>query len=71
MSLTFVLWMKALQFSPNSAAVSNLAYLSPFLSLVFIHAILGEKILASSVLGLAFIVAGILVQARWGASRGP
>lgn len=63
MGFTFVLWLKALSLSQRSAAVSNLAYLAPFISLIFIHLVVGEHIRASSVMGLALIVSGILVQA--------
>ena len=42
--------------------VSNLVYLSSFLSLVLISVIVGETILPSSVVGLAFIVGGIVIR---------
>jgi drug/metabolite transporter (DMT)-like permease len=62
MGITFFLWMKGLQLSINKAKTSTLAYLSPFISLIFIALILGETILLSSILGLVFIVGGILYQ---------
>ncbi len=62
MGITFFLWMKGLQLSLNKAKTSTLAYLSPFISLVFIDLILGEKILPSSITGLFFIVGGIVFQ---------
>lgn len=62
MGLTFVLWLKALQLSRTTAQVSIFVYASPFLSLVFIHLVVGEKIAVSTVTGLVFIIAGILVQ---------
>lgn len=43
MGITFVLWLKALKLSKTTAQVSNLIYLSPFLSLVLIHLVVGEK----------------------------
>jgi drug/metabolite transporter (DMT)-like permease len=61
MGLTFLFWLKAMQYSRESTSIANLIYLSPFLSLVFIHFILGEEILWSSAFGLALIVAGILL----------
>lgn len=61
MGITFLLWLKALQLAGDNAAVSHLAYLSPFLSLFFIRFILGETIHVSSVLGLTLIVVGILI----------
>ncbi len=62
MGITFLLWMKALQFSADKTKISALAYLSPFLSLMFIAIVLGEKIKMYSVIGLIFIVCGILIQ---------
>jgi drug/metabolite transporter (DMT)-like permease len=62
MGITFVTWLKALQFSRTTAQVSNLVYAAPFLSLFFIHFIVGEEILPSTVAGLVLIVAGIIVQ---------
>jgi drug/metabolite transporter (DMT)-like permease len=66
MGITFVLWLKALKLSQTTAQVSNLIYLSPFLSLVLIRFVVGERILLSTVIGLIFIVAGILIQQRYG-----
>lgn len=62
MGITFFLWMKALSLSENKAHTATLAYLSPFISLIFISVILGEKLFASSILGLIFIVGGIIIQ---------
>ncbi len=62
MGLTFLVWLKALQLSKNNASISNIIYLSPFISLIFIHYIVGEHILLSSIMGLAFIVGGIVIQ---------
>ncbi len=62
MGITFFLWMKGLQLSLNKAKTSTLAYLSPFISLIFIALVLGENILVSSIIGLIFIVGGILFQ---------
>lgn len=62
MSLTYFLWLIGLKYSENTAKVSNLVYLSPFLSLIFIQIILGENILLSTLVGLALIVSGIILQ---------
>jgi drug/metabolite transporter (DMT)-like permease len=62
MGITFVTWIKALQLSRTTAQVTNLVYAAPFLSLFFIHFIVGEEILPSTVAGLVLIVAGIIVQ---------
>ena len=62
MGVTFVLWLSALKLSESTAKVGNLIFLSPFLSLIFIHYFVGEDILASTFIGLVLIVAGILIQ---------
>ncbi len=62
MGITFVLWLYALQYSSTTAKVSNLIYLSPFISLIIIHFTVGETILASTVIGLLLIIAGIGLQ---------
>lgn len=62
MGITFFLWMKALQLSVNKAKTSTLAYLSPFISLIFISLILKETLFYSSIIGLVLIVGGILIQ---------
>jgi drug/metabolite transporter (DMT)-like permease len=56
--------MKAMQLSENNAKTGNLIFLSPFLSLVFIHFILGEKIFFTTFIGLAFIISGIWFQQK-------
>lgn len=62
MSITFVIWLSALKFSSDTAKVSNLIYLSPFLALFIIRLSVGEAILPSTVIGLSIIVAGIILQ---------
>lgn len=62
MGITFVIWMGALRLSKNTSLVSNLIYASPFCSLIFIHFIVGEDILLSTIAGLVLIVSGIIVQ---------
>lgn len=62
MGITFVLWLKALRLSHTTAQVSNLIYLSPFLSLIVIHFVVGESIYPSTVFGLVMIITGILLQ---------
>ena len=62
MSITFVIWLSALQFSSDTAKVSNLIYLSPFLALFIIHISVGEAIHPSTIIGLIIIVIGIVLQ---------
>lgn len=62
MGVTFVFWLTALRLSENTARIGNLIFISPFLSLLLIHCLLGEDILPSTFVGLMLIVAGLLVQ---------
>lgn len=62
MSLTFVLWLTALKYTYSTDKVSQLIFLSPFMSLFFIYIFIGEKIHYSTILGLFFIITGIIVQ---------
>lgn len=66
MGVTFLFWLKALKCAKTTAHVVNLIYLVPFLSLLVIATVLGEKILPSTILGLVFIVTGIILQKAWG-----
>jgi drug/metabolite transporter (DMT)-like permease len=66
MGFTFVLWLSALRLSRTTARVANLIFLAPFLSLVLLHFVVGESIYPSSVIGLALIIVGIVLQRRYG-----
>ena len=63
--LANTLWMMALE-KGNTAKISNLAYITPFLSLVWTSLVLKEKISINSVIGLVVIVLGILIQLKNG-----
>jgi len=62
MGLTFILWLKALQLTKNTAAISNLIFLSPFLSMFLISGILKESIHMATIIGLVLIVGSNLLQ---------
>ncbi|MDH3199061.1 MAG: DMT family transporter [Candidatus Krumholzibacteria bacterium] len=62
MSVTFALWLYALRLSANTAKVGSLIFISPFISLVLIHFVVGEDIRRSTIAGLVLIVAGLAVQ---------
>jgi len=62
MGVCFVLWLMAMKLTDNAARISNLIFLSPFLSLIFIHFILGERILAGTFVGLVLIIIGLIIQ---------
>ncbi len=62
MGVCFVLWLMAMKLTDNTARISNLIFLSPFLSLFFIHFLVGEEILTATYTGLILIVAGLFCQ---------
>ena len=62
MGITFVLWSLALRYASGVSRVGNLIFLSPLLSLVFIATILGESIHPATLIGLALIIPGVLLQ---------
>lgn len=64
MGIAFVFWLKAMRLTESAARIGNLIFFSPFLSLVFIALLLGERILPTTLAGLVLIVAGNLLQRR-------
>ena len=62
MGITFILWGKALNLATNRVTLAQITYLSPVLSLLLIHFILGESIGLLTIAGLLFIIVGILVS---------
>lgn len=64
MGIAFIFWLKALSYSESTDKVSNLIYISPFISLLFIHYFVGEPVYGTTIGGLFLIIAGIAVQNR-------
>ncbi|WP_199610598.1 DMT family transporter [Flocculibacter collagenilyticus] len=64
MGITFVLWLKALKYAENTTQISSLIFISPFISLIFIYLILQEPIYSATLLGLVFIVTGLVLQQK-------
>jgi drug/metabolite transporter (DMT)-like permease len=62
MGFTFVVWLTAMKLTRSTARIANLIFLAPFLSLVFIHFVLGEHVVPSTLVGLVLIVGGLLLQ---------
>lgn len=62
MGITFFCWLKALELASNTARMSQLIYLTPFLSLVLLVTVADEEIQFSSIIGLLLIVTGILIE---------
>ena len=61
--LSYVFWFKALEHG-DTFIVSNLLYLTPAISLLFVLLLLDEPVHVSAVSGLVLIIAGILFQSR-------
>ena len=61
MALATVTWALALK-TGGTAKISNLAYITPFLSLVWTFFVLHEPIAPLSLVGLAVIVLGLFIQ---------
>ncbi len=59
--ISYIFWFKALE-NGETHIISNLLYLTPFISLIYIDIFLKEKILISSIVGLIVIVSGVLLQ---------
>lgn len=62
MGITFVIWHKALELSNTTSKVANLIYLTPFMALVFIGSVVGEKIGLWTISGLLLVISGIVLQ---------
>ena len=61
-AVAYLLWALALKCGNNTAKIANLAYLTPFLSVLMSAIFLKEKIQVRAVIALVFIIGGILVQ---------
>lgn len=59
--ISYLFWFKALQHG-DTFVISNLLYLTPALSLLFVRLFLEEPVHVSALFGLLFIVGGILLQ---------
>jgi drug/metabolite transporter (DMT)-like permease len=62
MGITFIIWARALSLARNTAQVSNLIYLNPFISLIIISIVVGETITIATLIGLIIILGGVLLQ---------
>ena len=64
-----LLLVPALKATDNTAKISNLIFLSPFISLQLIGWILGESIHLTTYAGLIVILVAIIWQQRWHAKQ--
>lgn len=62
MSITFLFWLKAMNYTTSTTKIANLIFIAPFLSLILIYFIVKEEILMSTIFGLVLIIMGLLVQ---------
>ena len=70
MGITFFFWLKALQLAETSDKVSNLVYLAPFVSLMFLYFIIKEPVYFTTPAGLLLIITGIFIQNKRSKSLG-
>lgn len=70
MGIAFVLWQLAVHKVSRTAKVSNLIFLSPPVSLLLLFFIVGEPILASTLVGLLLILGGLGLQ-QWQKTPAP
>ncbi|WP_252179218.1 DMT family transporter [Endozoicomonas sp. 4G] len=71
MGFAYIFWLKALKLAENTSVISNISYLSPFLSLIFIANVLNESIHPATYVGLAMILAAVILQQRKPATEKP
>jgi len=69
MGVAFLLWQRALALTAVAGRLGQLIFLSPFLSLVLIATVLGERIHPSAPVALAMIVAGLALSRRRSARK--
>ena len=60
-AVAYLLWALALKGTENTAKVANLAYLTPFLSLIVSAVFLKEQLQIQALVALIFIIGGILM----------
>lgn len=64
MGITFVLWLMAMKKATNTSRISNLIFISPFISLALLATVIGETIHPATLVGLILIVCGLIIQNR-------
>ena len=62
MGIAFIMWLMAMRYAVNTARISNLIFVSPFLSLVFLRFLVGEEIYLATIVGLVMIIVALLIQ---------
>ena len=62
MGISVVLWQSALKTSTTVSKVASLVFITPFLSLIILHFVLKEDVLASTIFGVILICSGLILQ---------
>jgi len=62
MGITFVIWLTAMKLTMRTDKISNYVFLSPFISLLFIHHFLSERIYLTTLYGLILIILSIFLN---------
>ena len=60
-AIAYLTWALALKIG-ETAKISNLAYIIPFLAIILSAVLVGENVYAHSIIGLLFIILGIVIQ---------
>ena len=61
-AIGYLVWAMSLAGSDNTAKIANLAYLTPFLSIIVSAVFLRESLKLNALIALVFIIGGILMQ---------
>ena len=61
-AVAYLLWAIALNDAQNTAIIANMAFLTPFLSVIVSAIFLKEQITLRAIIALVFIIGGILLQ---------
>ena len=64
MGLAFVAWLTALKYAESTSKISNLIFISPFVSLLLLSQIIGETIYPATIIGLTLIILGLFIQKK-------
>ena len=62
MGFAFIAWLSALRYAQNTAQISNLIFISPFLSLLLLNIVIKEPVYPATIAGLIFIITALLIQ---------
>lgn len=62
MGIAFIFWLMAMRYAENTARISNMIFISPFLSLILLRFLVGEQIYLATLVGLVMIIMALWVQ---------